>query len=51
MKSLPRCAALLGLLALLSLFLPSSADESAAQKSPLANIAYKSGDNLSEYET
>ena len=27
------------------------ADESAAQKPPLANIAYKSGDNLSEYET
>jgi acetyl esterase/lipase len=51
MKPLPRCAALLGLLALLSLSPASSGDESAAQKPPLADIAYRTGDKLTAYET
>ena len=51
MKSLPGFAALAGLLVLLLRPLPSCADESAAQKKPLANLAYKTGEKLGEYET
>ena len=51
MKSLPGFAACLGLLFLLARPLPSRAEETAAQKQPLANIAYKAGDKLTEYET
>ena len=51
MKSLPGFTALLGLLCLLALPAPTRADESAAQPQAIANIAYKTGDKLSEYET
>jgi acetyl esterase/lipase len=50
MKSLPRFAAVAGLLIVLAHPLPSHADESAASGQPLANLAYKSGEKLSEYE-
>jgi acetyl esterase/lipase len=51
MKSLPGFAALIGLFLLLAHPLPSRADETAPQKQPLADIAYKDGDKLTEYET
>ncbi len=51
MKSLPGFAALLSLLIFLARPLPLPADESAAQKPPGADIAYKTGDKLTEYET
>ena len=51
MKSLPGFAALLGVFFLLAFPLPSPADESAAQKQTVADIAYQTGDQLTEYET
>ena len=51
MKSLPGFTVLLGLLCLLALHVSTRADESAAQPQAIANIAYKTGDKLSEYET
>jgi acetyl esterase/lipase len=51
MKSLPRFAAVAALLTVLAHPLPSRADESAAPAQPLANLAYKTGEKLSEYET
>ncbi len=51
MKSLPGFAALTGLLVLLLRPLPSYAGESTTLKQPFANLAYKTGDSLSEYET
>ena len=51
MKSLPRFAALAGLFIFLASPLPSRADERAATKPPLADIAYKTGGTLGEYET
>ena len=51
MKSLPGFTVLLGLLCLLALPVSTNADESAAQPQAIADIAYKTGDKLSEYET
>jgi acetyl esterase/lipase len=51
MKSLPGFAALLGLLFVLAHPLPSRAEDIAAPKQPLANLAYKTGGTLSAYET
>jgi acetyl esterase/lipase len=51
MKPLPGFAALLGLLGLLAHPLPLRSEENAAQKPPLADIAYKTGSKLTEYET
>ena len=51
MKSLPGFAALAFSFALLAFPLPACADENAATIHPLANLAYKSGEKLSEYET
>ncbi|MEO6742444.1 MAG: alpha/beta hydrolase [Chthoniobacteraceae bacterium] len=50
MKSLPGFAALLGLLCLLAQPSPSRADTAAAQIQTIADIAYKNGGALSEYE-
>ncbi len=50
MKSLPRFAAVAGLCLLLLRPVPSCADEVTASKSPVADIAYKTGDKLGEYE-
>jgi acetyl esterase/lipase len=50
MKSLPSFAAFFGFVLLLAHPLPSCAGEVAAQKQPLANIAYKTRGTLSEYE-
>ena len=51
MKSLPGFAASLVLFILLACPLPSHSEESVAPKQPLADIAYKTGDRLGEYET
>ncbi len=50
MKSLPGFAALFSVLFLLAHPAFSRADDSAAQTKPTTDIAYKSGDKLSEYE-
>ena len=50
MKSLPGFTALLGLFFLLAYPLAARADDRTPIQ-PIANIAYKTGDNLSEYET
>ena len=50
MKIFPGFAALLGLLSLLAHPAESRADERAAPIQPLADIAYKTGDKLTEYE-
>jgi acetyl esterase/lipase len=50
MKSLPRVAAAAALFALLAHPLPSYADEPGTPKS-LADLAYKTGEKLTEYET
>jgi acetyl esterase/lipase len=51
MKALPGFAALIGLLVLLAHPLPLRGEENIAPKPPLADIAYKTGGTLTEYET
>ena len=51
MKSLPGLIPLLGLFFLLAHPGVSRADESATPSQPIADIAYKTGDKLTEYET
>ena len=51
MKSLPGFAALIGLLCLLAQPVHTCADEAAAQIRPVADVPYKGGDALSEYES
>jgi len=51
MKSLPGFATLLGLLGLFANPLPSRAEQGTPAGQPLANLAYKSGGALTEYET
>ncbi len=51
MKPLPRFAALLGLLFLFTHSAILRADEGAAPIQTVANIAYKTGDKLTEYES
>jgi acetyl esterase/lipase len=51
MQSLPRFAAVAGLLILLVRPLPSPAEGSTAPGQPLSNLAYKTAEKLTEYET